>query len=72
MARSAEGDRPENQPVDLDALRGNDHSAQVEAQVRVIAGLRAMYAELLAEPVPAHLLQLIREFETIEASQRDS
>jgi hypothetical protein len=72
MARSAEGDQSENQLVDLDALRGNGllHSAQVGAQVRVIAGLRVVYADLIAEPVPDRLLELIHEFET-RASRHD-
>jgi hypothetical protein len=31
-----------------------------------------MYADLLAEPVPAHLLKLIREVEIREASRHDA
>ena len=44
----------------------------VAAQDRIIAGLRAMYTDLLAEPVPAHLLKLIREVEIREASRHDA
>jgi hypothetical protein len=68
MMRSAEEDWPENQPVDPDTSGSDEllNGAQVEAQVRLIAGLRAIYADLLAEPVPDRLLELIREFEIKE------
>ena len=74
MARSATGDRPQSPFVASAAVESNRlrWSAQVEAQARIIAGLRAMWADLLAEPVPAHLLQLIREFETRKASRHDT
>jgi hypothetical protein len=68
MARSATGDRPQNPLVASAAVESNRlrRSAQVEVQARIIAGLRAMWADLLAEPVPDRLLELIREFEIKE------
>jgi len=48
------------------------HETEAETQFRVTARLRAMYADLLAEPVPAHLLKLIREVEIREASRHDA
>ncbi|WP_046869668.1 hypothetical protein [Microvirga massiliensis] len=65
MARSATGDRSQSQPVATTGVQSSSprRSAQVEAQDRIIAGLRAMWADLLARPVPAHLLHLVREFE---------
>jgi hypothetical protein len=72
MACSTEDDRPENPLVAPDDSRSNEllHSAQVEAQFQVLAGLRVVYADLIAEPVPDRLLELIHEFET-RASRHD-
>jgi hypothetical protein len=44
---------------------------RIEPQYRVMAGLRAMWADLLAEPVPAHLLQFIREIESKQKGSDD-
>ncbi len=74
MANSAEDDWPQNPLVAPDAARSNEllHSAQVDAQFQVLAGLRVIYADLIAEPVPDRLLELIQEFETTRASRHDS
>ena len=73
MARSVEDDWPENQCVSPGASRSNEllHRARVEAQFQVFAGLRAMWADLLAQPVPAHLLRLIREFKSKQKGSQD-
>jgi hypothetical protein len=73
MARSATGDRPQSPFVASAAVESNRlrWSAQVEAQARVMAELRVMWADLLAEPVPAHLLQFIREIESKQKGSDD-
>jgi hypothetical protein len=42
----------------------------VEMQCHILAGLRAMYADLLAQPVPDYLLTFIREFEVKQEGSR--
>ena len=73
MARSATGDQPQSPFVASAAVESNRlrRSAQVKAQARIIAGLRAMWADPLAEPVPAHLLQFIREIESKQKGSDD-
>jgi hypothetical protein len=39
-------------------------------QCHIEAGLRVMYADLLAQPVPAYLLTFIREFEVKQEGSR--
>ena len=42
----------------------------VEMQCHIEAGLRVMYADLLAQPVPDYLLTFIREFEVKQEGSR--
>ncbi|WP_046869678.1 NepR family anti-sigma factor [Microvirga massiliensis] len=74
MAHGPTRDWPEGQlPAPAGAWSNRlQRSAQVEAQFRIIVGLRAMYVDLLAEPVPDRLLELIREYGTTETSRHDS
>jgi hypothetical protein len=42
-----------------------------ETQCRIGAGLRALYADLLAAPVPDRLLAIIRHFDQHEEAEAD-
>ena len=74
MARSADEDRLEGQRAAPSPFRTgrSPRCAQIEAQFRIIAGLRAMYADVVAEPMPDHLLKLIRKVESRVASRHDA
>jgi hypothetical protein len=72
MTRSADEDRLEGQRAPPGAFRNgrSPRCAQIESQFRIIAGLRAMYADLVAEPVPDRLAQLLRAFELRQEGAR--
>ena len=65
MARSATGNRQQSRCVASASVESDrlHQSAQAEVQVRIGARLRALWADLLVQPVPAHLLHLVRAFE---------
>jgi hypothetical protein len=75
MAHITKEDWPESWLVAAPGVpqsHGLLRNAWIAAQFRIVAGLRAMYADLLAESVPAHLLQLVREVEIRETLRHDA
>jgi hypothetical protein len=66
MARAAIEDWPEGQRVAVPHAQpagSHWHNIQTEAQDRMGAVLRAMYADLLLKPLSPQLLKLVREIE---------
>ena len=73
MARSTTGDQRESPPVAPAAVESSRSNrwAHIKVQFRTMVGLRAMWADLRAQPVPTHLLHLIREFESRQRRSDD-
>ena len=67
MAHAANDDWPIGQLVVVPhAWRGDRlwHDMQAEAQDRIGVALRAMYAELLLQPLPPELVKLVHQIDT--------
>jgi hypothetical protein len=64
MALATSDDWPPGQLIVVPhAWRGDDlwHDIQAEAQQRIGADLRAMYTDLLQQPLPPNLMKLVRQ-----------
>ena len=76
MGRAANDNWPERQLHVVPHVRRGDglwSDLQTEAQDRIGAALRAMYADLLLQPLSPQLLKLIRQIRTrLETSRHAS
>ena len=76
MGRAANDNWPKRQLLVVpDAERGGSAWSDIQAEVqdRIGAALRAMYADLLQQPLSPRLLKLVRQIETrLETSRHAS